>query len=148
MRQAKRNAQSTNVMDHIIDIASGAAEPDDSLREHRDSQRIACDENVAIVQRTPDGGKTICTVVRARDISPGGMCVNSRYMLHVGQTGAILVTRSNGEQSIVGVRVAHSRYTGNMEHESGLEFTGDADGFTLKDFVDQQGNMPRLDRAA
>jgi len=131
-------------LDRVIDMASGAVPKDDSLAEHRDARRVPCDQKVALVQRTPDGGKTISTIVQCKDISPGGMCVLSRYMLHVGHEGAILITRSNGEQVIIGVKVVHCRYVGKMGHESGLEFLDSADGFKLDDFRDQQGNMPQL----
>lgn len=145
----KQNPQDKpkNMLDHVIDVASGAVPDDDSLREHRDAQRMECDEQVALVQRTPDGGKSICTVVRARDISPGGMGVTSRYMLHVGHNGAMLITRSDGQQVILGIRVVHCQYTGDGGHESGLVFLEDVDGFTIDDFRDQQGNMPQLKRS-
>lgn len=131
-------------LDRVIDMARGAIPKDDSNSENRHDRRLPCTEKAALVQRTPGGGKTICTVINSKDISPGGMCVLSRYMLHVGHEGAILISRSNGEQVIIGVRVVHCRYVGNHCHESGLEFLESANGFTLLDFKDQQGNMPQI----
>ena len=103
------------------------------------------DAKIGFVQMTPSGAKSIPTVVQCKNISSTGMCVISRYMLHKDHEGAVLVRRSNGADAIVGVRVVHCRYTGDMEHESGLEFIPLPGQFTVEDFRDEQGNMIRLD---
>jgi hypothetical protein len=144
MANQKTSSQDIDALDRVIDMASGAVPKSDLLAEHRGDRRLPMSQKVAFVQRMPDGGKSICTVVQGKDISPGGMCIISRYMLHIGQKGAVLLTRSNGKQVIIGAKVVHCRYVGPAGHESGLEFLDSVDGFTIEDFRDQQGNMPQL----
>jgi hypothetical protein len=134
-----------NVIDHMIDVASGVAPADPSFKEHREDRRQPFTGKLALVQRTPDGGRTIPIIVEGKDISLGGMCVISRYMLHVGHSGAVLIRRSTGEDVLVGVRVVHCHYVGGMKHESGLEFTRNVDGITLQHFRDHAGHLPSLD---
>jgi hypothetical protein len=131
-------------IDHLIDIACGSATPREEEHEQRGLRRIEHDASVAFVQRTPSGGKSISTIVTCRELSVGGMSIISRYMLHVGYDGAILVHRPNGEPVVIGIKVAHCTYLGEMAHESGLEFTGVPEDFTLEDFRDEHGNMPDL----
>ena len=100
------------------------------------------------MQWTPDGGKSIATVLRCKDISSSGLSILSRYMLHVGHEGAILILRSNGEEIMLGVKVVHCSYVGDMNHESGLRFIELSAEFSLGDFRDQHGNMPELHKAA
>jgi hypothetical protein len=135
-------------IDHMIDVARGVVAADPEMAEHRKTRRTPYRGKLALVQRTPDGGRTIPITVDGKDISPGGMCVISRYMLHVGHSGAVLVRRSDGEQVMLGVRVAHCHYVGGMKHESGLEFTRTVDGITLEDFRDQTGRLPDLSQSA
>jgi hypothetical protein len=133
-------------IDHIIDIARGAAVADSADQELRQTRRVPFDGKVALVQITPDGGKSIPTTVRCKNVSAGGMCVQSRYMLHIGYEGAVLMLRSNGEPVIIGARVIHCKYIGDMLHESGIEFIEPTVNFMMDDFCDEQGNMPRLER--
>ncbi|MDY7109914.1 MAG: PilZ domain-containing protein [Planctomycetota bacterium] len=139
-------AQDLTSIDHIIDIARGATAPDPVDQEHRQTRRIPYDGTVALVQITPDGGKSIPTVVRCRNVSAGGMCIHSRYMLHIGYEGAILMMRSNGEAVIIGAKIVHCKYIGDMLHESGVEFIPSSVNFMMDDFCDEQGNMPRLEQ--
>jgi hypothetical protein len=132
-------------IDHIIDIARGISAADTADREHRQTRRMPYDRAIALVQITPDGGRSIPTIVRCKNISAGGMCIHSRYMLHIGYEGAILMMRSNGEPVILGAKVVHCKYIGDMLHESGIEFIRSSVNFTMDDFCDEQGNMPRLD---
>jgi hypothetical protein len=132
-------------IDHIIDIARGTTAADACDRENRLTRRRPYDCAVALVQITPDGGKSIPTVVRCKNISAGGMCILSRYMLHIGYEGAVLLMRSTGEPVIVGAKVVHCKYIGDMLHESGIEFIRPSVNFAMDDFCDEQGNMPRLE---
>ena len=134
-----------NPIDRIIDVARGVADPDPTDVEHRSTRRHEYDGLVSFVQWTPTGGKSISTVVRCKNISSTGLCIQSRYMLHVGHEGVILMARSDGEEVMLGVKVVHSSYVGDMNHQSGLRFIDVPVRFCLDDFRDQQGNMLRLD---
>jgi hypothetical protein len=134
-----------NMIDRIIDVARGAAPADSADQENRTTRRVEYDGPLALVQITPDGGKSIPTIVQCKNISAGGMCIYSRYMLHVGYEGAVLMQRSNGEPVILGVKVVYCKYIGDMRHESGIEFIEPATVFMMQDFCDEQGNMLRLD---
>lgn len=135
-------------IDHLIDVATGAAVENPEDRENRTLRRMDHEAPLALVQRTPTGGMSIPTVVMSSNMSAGGMCIISRYMLHVGYEGAILMQRHDGSEVLIGIKVVHCKYVGEMAHESGLEFTGQAEGFTLDDFRDEQGHMPDLMRRA
>ena len=132
------------IIDHLIDIASGEVQIEEADREKRQLMRCDHDGLVALVQMTPEGPKSIPTIVRCKNISPGGMCVVSQYMLHAGYEGAVLMQRSDGEEVIIGVKVVHCRYVGEIRHEAGIEFIELPVDFSMEDFRDTQGNMPRL----
>ncbi|MCP3902146.1 MAG: hypothetical protein GY715_00805 [Planctomycetes bacterium] len=133
-----------NPIDRIIDVARGVLDPDPTDVENRGTRRHDYGGLVAFVQWTPTGGKSISTVVRCKNISSTGLCIQSRYMLHVGHEGALLMLRSSGEEVMLGVKVVHSAYVGEMTHESGLEFCEVHENFSVDDFRDEHGNMPRL----
>ncbi len=136
-----------DMIDRMIDIASGTAEPESGDLESRGTRRHEHDAVMGFVQRTPDGGKSIPTLVRSKNISPTGMCIISRYMLHVGHEGVVLMTRTNGAEVLLGVKVVHCVYVGEMKHESGFEFIEVPVDFSMEDFIDEHGNMIRLDSA-
>jgi len=136
-----------NPIDQIIDFASGASEADPADAENRSTRRCEYGAPVAFVQWTPTGGKSIATIVSTKNISSTGVCVTSRYMLHVGHEGVLLMRRSNGEEVLVGVKVVHSNYVGDMKHESGLSFIKVPANLVVEDFRDENGNMPNLGSA-
>lgn len=131
-------------IDRLIAIAQGEAEPDPSDLEHRGTRRCSMQGQMAFVQTTNSGGKSIATTVECRDIGPAGMGIATRHMLHVGHEGAILMPRANGVHAIIGVKVLHCRYVGDMCHEAGLAYSGAPANFDIDDFRDEQGNLPRL----
>jgi hypothetical protein len=133
-----------SVIDRLIDVARGEAEPEPEDRENRGTRRCPYEGRVALVQIVPDGGKSIPTVVTCKNMSAGGMCVRSKFMLHVGHEGALLVQRSSGEVVMIGARVVHCAYVGNMMHESGIEFIALAEAFAMDDFRDDDGRLPEL----
>lgn len=139
--------EQTSAIDQIIDVARGVADAQADDVENRNNRRCVYDGELAFVQWTPTGGKSIATMVKCKNISSTGVCVISRYMLHVGHEGAILLARSNGEEVILGVRVVHCAYVGDMKHESGLTFIEVPSHFSVEDFRDEQGNMPKLKAA-
>ena len=138
-------SQEFNPIDRLIDIATGRVEPEGDDMEQRGTRRHGTDAWVALVQITPSGGRSIPVAVRCKNISAGGMCIVSRYMLHVGYQGAILMRRSDGELVLIGVRVVHCSYVGKHEHESGIEFTPDTGGIEMSDFEDETGELPCME---
>ena len=131
-------------IDRIIDVATGVEDAEPADLENRRTRRAELDTPMALVQWTPGGGKSISTIVTGKNISSTGLCVLSRYMLHVGQEGVILMLRSNGEAVMLGVKAVHSSYVGDMKHESGLTFIPAPKGFTIDDFRDEQGHLPEF----
>ena len=99
---------------------------------------------IALVQWTPEGGKSIVAVCESKDASSTGMCVVSKYMLHVGYEGGVMMLRSGGEAVLLGIQVMHSRYVGEMVHETGLAFIPVPAGYSIDDFRDCQGNLPKF----
>lgn len=142
MPESKSNTRST--IDRMIDVARGVAETDPVDLENRGTRRCEHEALVALVQWTPNGGKSISTVVQCKNMSPSGMCIVSRYMLHVGHEGVLLLQRSNAENVILGIKVIYCKYVGGMKHESGIKFVEVPTHFSMEDFRDEQGNMPRL----
>ncbi|MBT8486126.1 MAG: hypothetical protein HKO59_08630 [Phycisphaerales bacterium] len=140
--------EAPSLIDHLIDIALGKATPTDDEVENRRTRRTEQEGLLALVQWTPSGGKSITTTVRCKNIGPSGMCLTSSYMLHVGHEGVALLRRTSGAHVLLGVRVAHCRYVGNMTHESGVEIIPPSASFTLDDFKDERGELPELCLAA
>ena len=134
-------------IDHLIDVVQGKAEPPTDDKEHRGNRRHEWAGPIAFVQTTQTGGKSIPTVLQCRDISSTGIGVTSRYMLHVGFEGAVLMERASGERVILGVTVAFCNYVGDAGHHCGLRFVATPEEFSLDDFLDEQGNMPVLRQA-
>lgn len=128
--------------DQIIDAASSgeATESDRRLNDRKPYEAL-----VAVVLVQPEGGSSDPIVLRAIDISVGGMGVVSRQMLHPGTRGAVQLVRSNGQRALVGFETRHSRYTGSLRHETGLEFTALPEGLSAEDFMDEKGRLVTLD---
>ena len=137
--------QDVFTIDRLIDIASGAAQTDPALEEGRGDRRFPYNGLVAFVQMTATGGYSIPTVLHCVNMGQRGLGVISRYMLHVGHKGAVLLRRSNGELIVLGATVVHCTYKGDMKHECGLALTSEPVGFSLEDFRDRQGNLPKLE---
>ncbi|MHC4948985.1 MAG: PilZ domain-containing protein [Planctomycetota bacterium] len=131
--------------DDLIDVAAGVKTVDDLDTEKRRQERHPYEGLVAIVLLASDGERSRPVVVRAKDISVGGICVVSRQMLHPDSRGAIQMVRSDGTRALVGVQVRFCRYAGAMRHETGMEFTALPEGLTAEDFVDESGQMVVLD---
>jgi hypothetical protein len=128
--------------DRIIDAASGAGPVPTDRRLKRRQPYTAL---VGLVLAGSDGERSVPIVLRASDISTGGIRVVSGQMLEPGALGALQLVRSNGQRAIVGFRVRHSRYAGKMRHEIGLEFTPLPEGLGAEDFVDEHGRLVTLD---
>ena len=70
----------------------------------------------------PETGIGPQLTVHIRDISPGGMRILSRNMLHVGYVGAVRLVRADKSVIIMGIRVVRCHYEGDMLHDCGMEF--------------------------
>ncbi len=130
--------------DRILDVARGVAFIGPSERESRELTRMSFDAPVAFVLLLPAGGKAPPLSLAAQDISSGGLCVISAQELTVGGRGAILIRKSDGEAVILGARVVYANWIGAPGFECGLEFELHPSGVTLEDFLDAEGNLPRL----
>lgn len=132
--------------DRLIDIASGVAPA--TLEPVTDERRVASrhpyNALVAVVLTSADGTGSRPMLLRTRNISMGGLCVVSRHMLHPETTGAVQLVRSDGTMAVVGVRVTHCRYVGNMEHETGLRFIPLPSMASIERFFDEREQRLRL----
>ncbi|UCD73950.1 MAG: PilZ domain-containing protein [Phycisphaerales bacterium] len=130
--------------DRLIDIAAGVKASKSAVEERRSRDRVPYDATVALILLGPDGYRSDPMLLRAKDISVGGISVISRNMIHVGAAGAIQLVKSDGRAALVGVEVRHCRYTGRMTHETGMRFTPIPEGLAPCDFLDRQGRMKIL----
>jgi hypothetical protein len=133
--------------DEIIDrVRRNSAAGRVADAERRESRRVRYSAVVAIVLVTRDGQRWGPMSVQAKDISSTGMAVVSRSMIHPGLRGAVQLQRSDKALAIVGVEVIHSRYAGQMLHETGLRFTGELPvPMVREEFLNRQGKMILLD---
>ncbi len=131
-------------IDRILDVARGVAFRGPSERENRELTRIPFDGHVALVVLLPTGEKAPPVSLAAQDVSSGGLCVIAPQELAVGGRGAILILKSDGEAVILGARVVYANWLGVPGFECGLEFELQPSGVSLEDFLDAEGNLPRL----
>jgi len=82
--------------------------------------------------------------VRGKNISVGGICLVGRTVFAPGTPLVMQLVRSNGSTAIVGARVQHCRYIGDMQHETGIEFTPLAKRFNHEELLDSDGNLRLL----
>jgi hypothetical protein len=108
------------VIDGIVRMAQDQQPPLE--RENRNNDRLPYSGHVALILLDQSGTPIPPMLLQAADISRSGIGVTSRHMFHVGSVGAMQMLRSDGKSAIVGVKVRHCRYTGNMQHHSGFEF--------------------------
>ena len=83
-------------------------------------------------------------ILRSKDISLHGIRVLSRNMIYPGSQGVMQLMRSDGRLALMGVIVRSSRYAGNMEHQTGLQFGPLPRGWTPEEFIDRRGHMHLL----
>ena len=122
--------------DHLIDVACGAApKADNAQQDRRDRERQPYEASVNLMLLTQGGTISPVQLLRAKDISAGGLCLRSRNMIHPGQRGAVQLVRSDGSVAVVGIHVLRCMYVGNMTHEIGMRFIDIPSGLTPEDFV-------------
>lgn len=136
--------KSQPVTDRLIDIAANPKGPP-SGNERRNRTRHPYDALVALVLVSPTGDRGQAMILRAKDISMSGISLISRHMIYPGSRGGVQLMRSDGRVAVVGVQVRYCRYTGNMEHHTGLEFTPLPASLAPQDFLDKKGRPVLLD---
>jgi hypothetical protein len=105
------------------DLINGAAHLGaQGFAEKRDQERHPYKTAITLRLLSPGGQIGQPLQVQGVDISQGGICVESRNMFHPGSVGGMLLVRSDGSQTLVGVRVAHCRYVSGMKHNTGFQF--------------------------
>ena len=138
------DSRTSEQADRLIDLAAGFKPGGRASDERRDRQRVPYDATVALILLGPGGFRSEPILLRAKDISAGGICVVSRNMIHVGAAGAMQLVRSDGRAALVGVQIRHCRYVGQMLHQTGMQFTDMPEGLSPLDFLDRQGRMKIL----
>ncbi len=136
--------RTTNITDRMIDAAASGRTSEEFPDEKRARKRHTYLNEIALVLITPTGEHSPPMVLKARDISAGGICVISRPMIYPGSIGAVQLVRSDGKTALVGVTVQYCRYEGSMEHHTGLQFTPLSEKISASDFLDRNGSMPDL----
>ena len=133
------------VADRLIDVAAGVEQTSASEPERRMQSRVEYDALVAMMIVDECGVCSEPFVVRANDISLGGLSVVSgRYLPAEAQTVVQLV-RSDGTSALVGASVRHCRTMRPAEHHIGLAFGSMPDTVNTEDFLDEHGQLRLLD---
>jgi hypothetical protein len=134
--------EADRIIDHAAALQPGAACP---TKDQRRKRRTPYRALVGVVLRRSDGTRTEPMVLRARDISSGGVSVMSSHAIPSGGVGVMQIVRSDGRFALVGVVARHCQYAGHMEHRTGFEFVPMPEGFSRAEFLDEQGRMILLD---
>jgi len=147
MRSAPRRTLGRSAFtDQLIDSAM-RADPASTLSEvgdRRRVKRVPYPAWVALLLVSPEGDRGRPVALRSKDISLHGIRVISRNMIYPGSQGVMQLMRSDGRLALVGVVVRSSRYSGNMEHQTGLQFGPLPRGWVPEEFVDRRGHMHLL----
>ena len=107
--------------------------------ERRGGERHPYSGRVAIVLINEDKQLSMPMVYQGVDISGGGLCIQSRGMLHTGTVGAVQLRKSSGDLVVIGVRVCHCRYVEKGMHHIGLAFIETPTSINRKVFNDTNG---------
>ncbi len=139
-------AAGNQTTDRMIDLAVGESAGKPRRRERRSNKRLSYDALVALVLLSPGGGKSESVVLRAKDISRGGLRVMGRRELTLGARGAVQLVRSTGQMAVVGATVQHCQYNADAHgFEIGLQFAALPPALSPKDFLDGKSRMKILD---
>ena len=145
MSKRAANKKQRPVTDALIDVAEEFGIKPRSGSERRTRRRYRYDDYVALLLVAPTGDRGRPQVLRAKDISFNGISVRSKNMIYPGSAGALQLLRSDGTVALVGVTVIGSRYLGNMQHLTGMLFTGLPPGVTVDEFLDRHGRLILMD---
>jgi len=142
----KSMARRAAITDQLIDSAlrADSASPATGAGERRRTKRVVYQAWVALLLVSPEGDRGRPMILRSKDISLHGIRIISRNMIYPGSQGVMQLMRSDGRLALVGVTVRSSRYSGNMEHQTGLQFGPLPRGWVAEEFVDRRGNMHLL----
>ena len=111
----------------------------------RTDRLIDLAEKTKTVATPTEERRTTKILLRAKDISRGGIRVVGRQQVVEGRMGAVQLVRSNGQVALIGIRVQHcERLDGSTGYEMGLQFAPLPAGLSPDDFLDDQ-NMKLLD---
>lgn len=132
-------------VDRIIDVAAQEAAPTTETVERRARERHPYDAMVGLILLDDDDRPSGPRVLRAKDLSEGGLCLTSRTALPVGCRGAVQLVRSDGRMALTGVEVRHCRYVEDQAHEIGFMFIPLPQGVTRDQFTDANGRMTPVD---
>ena len=134
-----------SITDHLIDSASGKVSPPTTVEDRRNKERHPYPLLVGLVLLDENRELTPPLLLRAKDISVGGIGLCCREPLEVGTQGVLQLVRSNGNLALAGVEVRHCRYVKDLEHIVGLSFIPMPPGFRTEDFLDDQGRLTLFD---
>jgi hypothetical protein len=130
----------------MIDLAVGESTGKPRRAERRSNKRLSYDALVALVLLSSGGEKSEAVVLRAKDISFGGLRVMGRRELALGARGAVQLMRSNGQMAVVGATVQHCQYNPDAHgYEIGLQFVALPRALSPRDFLDGKSRMKLLD---
>lgn len=127
--------------DRMIDIAAGVADEAVVSQERRNEKRYPYTELVGAAQIDSQGGVKEAQGLQGKNISVGGICLTGRAVFTAGTNVVMQLVRSNGSSAIVGGRVQHCRYVGDMQHETGIVFTPLPSNVKRAQFIEESGRM-------
>lgn len=133
------------ITDQLIDCASGITSACDIASDRRNQKRHPYSLLVGLILHDENRNLMPPLLLRANDLSVGGIGVCSREPIEVGRKGVLQLVRSNGNLALAGVEVMHSRYCKDLEHIVGLSFIPMPPGFRTEDFLDDQGRLALFD---
>lgn len=134
-----------SITDRLIDRASGEVPAPTTVEDRRNKERHPYTLLVGLVLLDENRELLPPLLLRARDISVGGIGLSSRGPLDVGRRGVLQLVRSNGNLALAGVEVKHCRYVKDLEHIVGMCFIPMPAGFRTEDFLDDQGRLTLFD---
>ncbi len=112
------DAEAAATIDQLMSTAGVGEEG-----ERRSRERTPFTGKVALVL-IADGKIQPPALYKAVNISPGGLCLQSRGMVHTDQAGAVQMRKSDGQVVTVGVIIRHCRYVADGIHHIGIQFAG------------------------
>ncbi len=107
--------------------------------ERRVAPRHPYDALIGLVLLDGRDRATEPIILRARDLSDGGVRIASRHPLKIHRRGVVQIVRTDGRRALAGVEVRHCRYAGDETHEVGLKFTAIPDSPDSKRWLDDCG---------
>lgn len=138
---ALNKTNSSTDADRMIDIAAGVADVAVATQERRSEKRYPYTQLVGAAQIGERGDIREPQGLQAKNISVGGICLTGRAVFSAGTRVVMQLVRSNGSSAIVGGRVQHCRYIGDMQHETGILFTPLPPNVNPGEFIDTAGQM-------